>query len=68
MDPSLPDLRQSDGLFDLREVVGILPARGKVLERFREDLALAVPGPPHSFIQLEDRVAHLHTRTLTLSL
>ncbi|TNN84388.1 hypothetical protein EYF80_005381 [Liparis tanakae] len=44
-----------DGLFDLLIVVRIFLARGKVLERFREDLALAVPGPPHSLIQLEYR-------------
>lgn len=65
---SSPDLLQSDGLFNLLIIVWIFPSGGQLLEWLREDLALAVPGAPNSFVQLEDRVAHFHARTLTLSL
>lgn len=50
LNDSSPDLLQSDWLFDLLVIIRVLPARRQLLERFREDLALVVPGASHSFI------------------
>lgn len=57
----LPDLLEGNGLFYLLIIVGVFPARGQLLKGFREHLALVISGTPHSFVQLEDWVAHLHT-------
>lgn len=65
---SVPDLLQTNGLFYLLVIVGIFPAGRQILEGFGKQLALAIPRASHGFIKLEDGVAHLHARTLTLSL
>lgn len=62
------DLMEADGLIDLVEVVGVVLSGGQLQERLRDQLALAVPGPSHSLIQLEDGITHVHVRSHALCL
>lgn len=64
----VPDLVEADGLADLLVVVRIVLPGGELEEGFRDQKALAVPAPPHSLIQLEDGVAHVHAGVQTLCL
>lgn len=62
------DLMQADGLTDLVVVVRVVLPGGQLQERLRDQLALAIPGPPHSLIQLEDGIGHVHVGGHTLCL
>lgn len=53
---------------DLVVVVGVVLPAGQLRERFRDQLALAVPGTSHGLVQLEDGIAHVHVRGHTLCL
>lgn len=64
----LPDLLEGDGLFDLLVIVRVFFPGGQLEERFREELSLAVPAPPHSLVQLEHWVTHVHTGAQALRL
>lgn len=57
---------EADGLVDLVVVVGVVLPGGQLQERLRDQLALAVPGPSHRLIQLEDGITHVHVRGHTL--
>lgn len=59
---------EADGLINLVVVVRVVLSRGQLQKRLRDQLALAVPGTSHSFIQLEDRVTHAHVRGHALCL
>lgn len=59
---------EADGLVNLVVVVGVVFPGRQLQKRLRDQLALAVPGTSHSFIQLEDRVTHVHVRGHTLCL
>lgn len=54
------DLMQADGLTDLVVVVRVVLPGGKLQERLRDQLALAIPGTSHSLVQLEDGITHVH--------
>lgn len=56
------DLLEADGLIDLVVVVRVVLPGGQLQERFRDQLALAIPGTSHSLIQLEDGISHVHVR------
>lgn len=62
------DQMEADGLSDLLVVVWVIFLGGKLQEWLRNQLALTVPGTPHSFIQLEDGIGHVHVRGQTLCL
>lgn len=62
------DLMEADGLADLVVVVRVVLPGGQLQERLRDQLALAIPGAPHSLTQLEYRIAHVHVRRHTLCL
>lgn len=53
---------------DLLVVVRVVLLGGQLQERLGDQLALAVPGAPHSLVQLEDGVGHVHVRGQTLRL
>lgn len=60
------DLMEADGLANLVVVVGVVLPGGQLQERLRDQLALVVPGTSHSFVQLEDGVAHVYVGGHTL--
>lgn len=47
---------------DLVVVVRIVLPGGQLQERLGDELALAVPGAAHRFVQLEDGVGHVDVR------
>lgn len=57
------DLLEADGLIDLVVIVRVVLPGGQLQERFRDQLALAIPGTSHSLIELKDGIGHLHVRS-----
>lgn len=50
---------EADGLTDLMVVVRVVFPGRQLQERLRNQLALAVPGTSHGFVQLEDGITHV---------